>query len=66
MVLAISPLPGRDMINWNLLDHVPENVQIWNSNLGDRPTYFVQSAFGNGTMDFFLDIEVCRLMLVCS
>lgn len=63
MVIAISPLPGREMINWNLLNFVPTNIQIWNSNVGDRPTYFVQSAFGNGTMNFFLDIKVWHSML---
>ncbi len=58
MVMAISPLPGRKMIQWSLLNFVPSNVQIWNSNVGDRPTYFIQSAFGSGSMNFFLDIQV--------
>lgn len=61
MVMAISPLPGHEMIHWSLLDFVPDNVQIWNSNLGDRPTYFVQSAFGRGSMNFFIDIKVGQL-----
>lgn len=58
MVMAISPLPGHEMIHWSLLNFVPTNVQIWNSDVGDRPTYFVQSAFGSGSMNFSLDIQV--------
>ncbi|KAG4075302.1 hypothetical protein HA402_003093 [Bradysia odoriphaga] len=58
MVMAISPLPGHEMLDWSLLDFVPSNVQIWNSNVGDRPTYFVQSAFGSGIMIFTLDIQI--------
>lgn len=58
MVMAISPLPGYKLIDWSLLDFVPSNVQIWNSNVGDRPIYFVQSAFGSGLMEFTLDIQV--------
>lgn len=60
MVMAISPLPGHELFHWSLLDFVPQNVQTWNSNLGDRPTYFVQSAFGSGSMNFSLDIQVGR------
>lgn len=64
MVLAISPLPGREMIYWSLLNFVPKNVQIWNSHLGDRPTYFVQSAFGRGSMNFTLDIQVRQSLVI--
>lgn len=64
MVMAISPLPGREMINWSLLNFVPKDVQIWNSNVGDRSTYFVQSAFGSGSMNFSLDIQVGHSIFV--
>lgn len=64
LVIAISPLPGRALTNWNLLDHVPKNVQIWNSNVGERLVYFVTAAFGNGTMNFFLDINVMQSTLI--
>ncbi|KAJ6644220.1 Endoplasmic reticulum metallopeptidase 1 [Pseudolycoriella hygida] len=58
MVLTISPLPGHEMIDWSLLDHVPTNIQMWNSYAGDRPTYFVQSAFGSASMNFSVDIQI--------
>lgn len=63
MILAISPLPGHEMIHWSLLDFVPTNVQTWNSDLGDRPTYFIHSAFGSGSLNFTLDILVDSLKL---